>query len=659
MIDKIADQSSLEHDISCGNYKELLNANIFIIGGVASGKTELLQQITTDFEMPHVAIDVGKLFRLATYLILSDVDEPIVPDMQALLDNEQSEIERIYKGLLGKTRYLRKQMIEGVDIQRDDNGKLSLVYRGKRIDAELNTMEIDKLVSVIASSSVVRRIIWQWINKFAHNSGSLVITGHNLREIDTTIYKVVHLVVSDEVAASRLQKRQKQYNHNSARRSVATRNKKDGFPNTLNILKYVNGVITVNTDGMSIQDVSAQVIHQIAKRLGREKMIAEHLDSTAIKRASFKWVKNPVMQALRYHIDKLIDINTIPDTISRFDLLMQCLLVAPSFTLADIFPKISKDETISIKRMIFRRYFDRGLYNKLSTRAINIDLLQAIIESQIVRLQQYAENSIFYELHGDSSMLFDKIKDVHIKKEGAVYVDGDVCRHLKLPIGDVGDILTLKPVPSVISTEYARKLHYLHSERHDELFSFGAYLNEYEYPIAWVSYSRHDRPYKTELFHHMGLESHNIIEMTRAWNAPCAPKNTMSFLFSYAHRELKRIWDINVRNLIADKPLIGVSTTINPNLGFSGSAFKGANFNVFALRPANLQYIKLEYSSIPIPITRREASVLEESTRDAVFEAHIPQLPLNEMLVLFNKRLQQRLVASKVYRIDKKIYNEI
>lgn len=49
-------------------YKDIVNLNIFIIGGAAVGKTELMQILQK--EMFYTAIDVGKLFRLVAYLIM-------------------------------------------------------------------------------------------------------------------------------------------------------------------------------------------------------------------------------------------------------------------------------------------------------------------------------------------------------------------------------------------------------------------------------------------------------------------------------------------------------------------------------------------------------------------------------------------------------------
>lgn len=158
-----------------------------------------------------------------------------------------------------------------------------------------------------------------------------------------------------------------------------------------------------------------------------------------------------------------------------------------------------------------------------------------------------------------------------------------------------------------------------------------------------------------ELFQSLGLESHNILEMTRAWNVMWSPKNTMSFLFSYAHEELKTIWEDMRTQFKTDKPLAGISTTINPNLGFKGSAFSGSSFSVVALRPATLQYSNMQ--GHPRYITRREIS--RQGLSGDTFEAKIPQLPLNEMLMVYNTKKQSEIEKGKIYRIDPNIYEEI
>jgi hypothetical protein len=145
--------------------------------------------------------------------------------------------------------------------------------------------------------------------------------------------------------------------------------------------------------------------------------------------------------------------------------------------------------------------------------------------------------------------------------------------------------------------------------------------------------------------------------MTRAWNAPWAPKNTMSTLFNYSAKELRTIWENMETKGVTDKPLVGISTTINPNLGFTGKSFSGASFVTTALRPATLTYYK-DKDSAPVYITRREAEIIKSnSSSGAVFDARIPQLPLNEMILVYAPKMQEKILKGKIYRINPESYS--
>jgi hypothetical protein len=104
---------------------------------------------------------------------------------------------------------------------------------------------------------------------------------------------------------------------------------------------------------------------------------------------------------------------------------------------------------------------------------------------------------------------------------------------------------------------------------------------------------------------------------------------------------------------------VGISTTINPNLGFTGSSFSGSSFSTVALRPATLTYYRDPVSGKSRYVTRREVKALRDvSPTSEIFDAKIPQLPLNEMLQVFDSRKQVSIERGKIYRIDPRSYQE-
>lgn len=149
-----------------------------------------------------------------------------------------------------------------------------------------------------------------------------------------------------------------------------------------------------------------------------------------------------------------------------------------------------------------------------------------------------------------------------------------------------------------------------------------------------------------------GIESHNTLEMTRAWAAPWAPKNTMSFLFQYSFDELKKDWKNKLSRGEVDKKLAAITTTINPNLDFNGSSFLGSNFIPFAFRPAKFTFINGRYT------TRREANLTTDN-QNSISESKILNIPLNELIVCFDKELQASIMKQNIYEINKGLYNKI
>ncbi len=156
---------------------------------------------------------------------------------------------------------------------------------------------------------------------------------------------------------------------------------------------------------------------------------------------------------------------------------------------------------------------------------------------------------------------------------------------------------------------------------------------------------------------HLGMEPHTMVELTRAWNASWSPKNTMSTLFGYAHQSLQREWEQKAELGLVDKPLSGVVSAINPNLGFNGSAFSAANFRVVGLKPAQFTYLVHPdgtFDYMPrrsIVISLGLDTTTELDSHDGYRTSMVPLIPTNEMAVIFDKTKQGEILKRPIYRI--------
>ncbi len=205
---------------------------------------------------------------------------------------------------------------------------------------------------------------------------------------------------------------------------------------------------------------------------------------------------------------------------------------------------------------------------------------------------------------------------------------------------NTGKRITMKRVGLETSRVCAEELHYVHKSREDEIIAFGAYVEDYDFPFAWVSYSPIGTEAEQTIATHTGREPNRTLEMTRAWNATWSPKNTMSVLFSYAHSQLQ---NMSKQEMLPDvtQGLGGVITAINPNLGFSGMAFSGVDFGVVGLKPTNHKFL-LE-NGVPIYMLRRDiakhlgVAITALVQHPRYGESSMPLLHTNVMMVLFDK----------------------
>ena len=203
--------------------------NIFIVGPVASGKSTLMNKILEKYDI--VALDTGLLYRYVAKIIFDKIKNDI--DINALSNKDLSQIDVVNKFIYTNSNYY--------------TGKLnSLTFTDNKLyenDEELNLKQlyepsVNILLPIVAKVSTIRNRIVNYINNICDEEKPIIMTGHNIREIDTTKFTVVYLDVDSKIAAYRLIGRNSSSYKDiiDAYNEVIIRNKTDRIEETKNII---------------------------------------------------------------------------------------------------------------------------------------------------------------------------------------------------------------------------------------------------------------------------------------------------------------------------------------------------------------------------------------------------------------------------------------
>lgn len=667
-------------------YQELINGNVFIIAPVAAGKTELLSGLQE--VLPFAGIDVGKLFRIAAYLVLNDeeIDSRIVPNIELLADHDQEEIDRIVRLTYQKTKLFEKGLLERTTYSRGSSGKLNIMYSNVDLGNQLQSPQIDILVSAIAKSPKVREIIWRWINQYMAKTGGVILTGHSLKDIDTTKYQVIQLDVDNDVAAQRMMMRNADQ-YQTKEQALATlqhRNATDKVLEMQQLLANDKKTIKIDTTTLSIDQLKFRALAGLIRRAKKKAQRKVFQAESELQHAEFKWEVNPLLATIRAFIAeelKTLAVEYQSRGVTEFDIAVQTMIHIAGYSPSEIWigdPTTLGDIESLIKLnqpLVAVQKFDEAISS--GELSLNHDLVIKETQRQAERLAAiYATTSTLYqgeiiklpaEYMGnvannpfisespDQSQINSNLKEIRVDEqtgERQLYVREQVS----------GKNIVLKRVPSEISAMYGKGFHYLHEGRADEVAAYGAYVEGDALPFAWVSYSQVERGYKQEMLDHLGIQPHLMLEMTRAWNCAWSPKNTMSILFAFAHSDMIKESQDQVAKGSRDKPLQGVVTAINSNLGFRANAFNGVGFETVAFKPANFTYYRNDQDELTYMPRRKIAKQLNASTMlELADNPHyqvnqIPLLPTNEMVVLFDKRQAEELKSRPIYMIDSNEY---
>lgn len=613
--------------------------NIFIIGPVASGKNSLMTKIIENNEV--IALDTGQIYRYVALKIYNEIKDKI--DIKKILLKDEKEIEKTSKLIFHLKKYCSEKLKE---LSFDSNN----LYENENIlnSNDLYIKEVNALLPIVAKISTIRTIINNFISdNVVTTDKPIIMTGHNIKEIDTTQFLVVYLDVNSTLASYRLFNRNRDSYEDitEAYNEVNKRNSTDKIELTKKIMPYLYEMIYIDTDDKSINEIYQEFIKK-SKEFDNKEEQFKNIQEKSIERNDFEWILNVALQPIKEVLDEITNniIKKYP-YVNKNDLIYQTMIALTSLDLQDIY-NCDDEFAIYLQQSIKNRdeasikIVKRKIKNKEIN--INIDLVAKVLKDSTNKLLELYKDPEVQEI----MKFYNEIQEKTVLKNK----NGSIFRINNKQ--NTEDKITFKVIDSETSSFISKYCHYLHTPRTDELVAYGAFVNNEKYPIAYVSFSKHDREYKKELLYNLGIEPQNTIEMTRAWCSNSAPANIMSSLFQYSIDKITKDWKEKSQEGIEDKYLQAITTTINPNLGFKASSFLGCNFIPIALRPAKFTFINnngiIEYK------TRRNIK-----SEDEYFENKIEILPLNELILCTDKNKERDINNSNILLINKNDYESV
>jgi len=379
------------------------------------------------------------------------------------------------------------------------------------------------------------------------------------------------------------------------------------------------------------------------------------------------WPYNPLVTLIRRHSTELISTTITHYKIknrfaaSHFDLIIQVMLIACSYDPTDIWLGNMQDILVTSELVakgaaheaaeVLEDAIDKKQVwlNKKLIKAIALHEIAKLhklqpthhetviaLKKQLIKLKVFKPNATLSSLR-----LFESNSQMSVAKAIAIE---------KISQKKV----VFRRINRTLSKDYAKKFHYLHAVRHDDMLAFGVFLEGEKYPFAWVSYAPIGRTYKHRILEKSGIDPQQSLELTRAWNHELAPKNTMSMLFAYAHAQIQRFW---LRRYQAQ--LFAILTDVNPNLGFKGSAFRAVGFGLIGQKPTAYHYLTDAFEKRHYFTRRKLHAYLQRKKNSSAnyLTSVFPLLPTNELAVILEgtKRLRPE---DNIYKVTKAEYRQ-
>ena len=235
--------------------------NIFIIGPVASGKNTLLDKIINNNEV--IALDTGRIFRYVAYELNNKLSKEI--DFSKISNNDENEINKLREKIYHSTNFISQQLEQ---LSFNNN---SILKNGTELNVNfLYSKNVNLLLPIIAKISTIRTKIVKFIDdSISTFEKPIVMTGHNIKEIDTTKFTVVFLDVEEKESAYRLYNRNKKSYSSilDAYDEVLKRNLIDQINETKQILPFLYDYIYIDTN----KKASHQIYEEFIKKIKNNK----------------------------------------------------------------------------------------------------------------------------------------------------------------------------------------------------------------------------------------------------------------------------------------------------------------------------------------------------------------------------------------------------
>lgn len=427
------------------------------------------------------------------------------------------------------------------------------------------------------------------------------------------------------------------------------------------LLDLPNSCIVANSDE-ELQNLLARAIE---KRNLFQKIMDEQKNSS-IPRKNFQWRTNPFLVPIRQlYADRIKEMVASHHCIfGEFDLSIQLLMHLGAYEVDEVWS--IPEELISSQSLRSTEVETCAKFEHMVNEG-RIVPNNPLVLQEITRLADELDayfSGLHINVNGANIGLpsshmcninFSPFADIGVHTEIVLtdkeFIDGPNGKIMIAHERVSGKRVIFSPILTEISALYSRGFCNLHYANPGEIAVYGAFVEGEDLPFAYSSYGRISYNYTKEMLAYLGFADGEIIESSRAWNAAWAPENTMSALFSYSQDRLKETFGDGIR---------GILTSINPNLGFSASAFRGIHFEVVSLKPTIFSY-QLEGDR---PYFRTKGEIAKNlgveisalSASRYYTDNKIPFLPTVELLYLYNKDERKKLSESPIYVVPENDY---